>query len=207
MPLLLGPCFSGPPLPGVRSNAAWTLWIGLVTVLPGSCVLWVSQPHEVHTQEGATALLPCSFNASQGSRAIGSVTWYRDEVASGKEVTNRTPEFRGRVGPLAAPRFLFDHPAKLHIWDIRDSDVGVYVCRVEVLGLGAGTGSGTWFLLARRDARLALVLHARLYTFSFLCVALGSVLCCQGRGPCHLGTRCCSLDSPCGVTQGPSDPR
>nr|XP_012292064.1 natural cytotoxicity triggering receptor 3 isoform X7 [Aotus nancymaae] len=122
---------------------AWMLLLILIMVHPGSCALWVSQPPEIHTLEGSSAFLPCSFNASRGKLAIGSVTWFRDEVASGKEVRNGTPEFRGRLAPLASFRFLHDHQAELHIWDVRDHDAGIYLCRVEVLGLGVGTGNGT----------------------------------------------------------------
>nr|6YJP_A Chain A, Natural cytotoxicity triggering receptor 3 [Homo sapiens]6YJP_B Chain B, Natural cytotoxicity triggering receptor 3 [Homo sapiens] len=105
--------------------------------------LWVSQPPEIRTLEGSSAFLPCSFNASQGRLAIGSVTWFRDEVVPGKEVRNGTPEFRGRLAPLASSRFLHDHQAELHIRDVRGHDASIYVCRVEVLGLGVGTGNGT----------------------------------------------------------------
>ncbi|XP_055430601.1 natural cytotoxicity triggering receptor 3 isoform X3 [Bubalus kerabau] len=114
-----------------------------IIIRPGSCVLWVSQAPEIRTQEGSPAFLPCSFNASQGSLAIGSVTWYRDKVAPGMEVRNETAEFQGRLAPLPSSRFLCDHQAELHIWDTRGHDTGVYVCRVEVLGLGVGTGNGT----------------------------------------------------------------
>lgn len=125
------------------------LWV--LSLPPGSCALWVSQPPEIRTQEGVTAFLPCSFNASRGRPAIGSVTWYRDKVAPGKEVTNRTPEFRGRLAPLASSRFLCDHQADLHIWDTQGRDAGVYVCRVEVLGLGVGTGNGTLLVVEKGE--------------------------------------------------------
>lgn len=115
----------------------------------------MSQPPEIHAQEGAAALVPCSFNASQGILAIGSVTWYRDMVAPGKEVSNETPEFRGRLVPLASSRFLYDHQAELHIWDTRGQDTGVYVCRVEVLGLGVGTGNGTLLVVEKGEIPLA----------------------------------------------------
>lgn len=109
------------------------------------------QPPEIRTQEGTSAFLPCSFNASRGKLAIGSVTWYRDKVAPGKEVRNGTPEFRGRLAPLSSSRFLCDHQAELHIWDTQDYDAGVYVCRVEVLGLGVGTGNGTLLLVEKGE--------------------------------------------------------
>ncbi|XP_060045436.1 natural cytotoxicity triggering receptor 3 isoform X2 [Erinaceus europaeus] len=120
-----------------------------IMIHSGSCTLWVSQPPEIHIQEGKAAILPCSFNASQGKLAIGSVTWYRDKVALGKEVNNGTPEFRGRLVPLVSSRFLKDHQAELHIWDARSHDTGVYVCRVEVLGLGTGTGNGTLLVIEK----------------------------------------------------------
>nr|XP_045246561.1 natural cytotoxicity triggering receptor 3 isoform X3 [Macaca fascicularis] len=100
------------------------LWVFLLP--PGSCALWVSQPPEIRTLEGSSAFLPCSFNASQGRLAIGSVTWFRDEVAPGKE-------------------------AELHIWDVRGHDAGIYVCRVEVLGLGVGTGNGTRLVVEKGE--------------------------------------------------------
>ena len=64
-------------------------------------------------------------------------------MAPGMEVRNETAEFLGRLAPLPSSRFLCDHQAELHIWDTRGRDTGVYVCRVEVLGLGVGTGNGT----------------------------------------------------------------
>jgi natural cytotoxicity triggering receptor 3 ligand 1 len=126
------------------------LWV--FSLPTGSCALWVCQLPEIHTQEGTTTLLPCSFNASQGTLAIGSVTWYRDKVALGKEVSNMTPEFRGRLAPTSSSRFLYDHQADLHIWDTQCHDAGVYVCRVEVLGLGVGTGNGTRLLVKKGEA-------------------------------------------------------
>nr|KAF6506798.1 natural cytotoxicity triggering receptor 3 [Rousettus aegyptiacus] len=144
-----------------------------IMVHPGSCALWVSQPHEIHTQEGVTAFLPCSFNASRGRLAIGSVTWYRDKVAPGKE-------------------------AELHIWDTRDHDAGVYVCRVEVLGLGIGTGNGTLLVVEKGPPQLGaltvLLLRAGFYAFSFLSVAMGSTIYYQGKCHCHMGTHCHCLD-------------
>nr|UWX10978.1 natural cytotoxicity triggering receptor 3 [Caracal caracal] len=166
----------------------------VIMVHPGSCVLWVFQPPEIRTQEGSAALLPCSFNASRGRLAIGSVAWYRDKVAPGKEVRNETPEFRGRLAPLASSRFLCDHQAELHIWDTQDCDTGVYVCRVEVLGLGAGTGNGTLLVIEKGPpwlgASTVLLLRAAFYAFSFISVAMGSTIYYQGKCHCHLGTCC-----------------
>lgn len=127
------------------------LWV--VSLPSVSCALWVSQPPEVRTQKGVTAFLPCSFNASRGRLAIGSVTWYRDNVAPGNEVRNWTPEFRGRLAPLASSRFLCDHQAELHIWNTQGRDAGIYVCRVEVLGLGVGTGNGTLLVVETGEVR------------------------------------------------------
>ncbi|XP_012928227.2 natural cytotoxicity triggering receptor 3 [Heterocephalus glaber] len=161
---------------------------------PGSCDLWVSQAPEVYTQEGTAALLPCAFNASRSSLAIGSVTWYRDKVAPENEVRNATPEFRGRLAPLAPSRFLWEHQAELRIGDARARDAGVYLCRVEVLGLGVGTGNGTRLLVGkgpparphagapRPESSAALLLRAGFFAFSFLSVALGSALCFRGKG-------------------------
>uniref|UniRef100_A0A452FQ08 Natural cytotoxicity triggering receptor 3 n=1 Tax=Capra hircus TaxID=9925 RepID=A0A452FQ08_CAPHI len=149
------------------------LWV--FSLPQGSCVLWVSQLPEVRTQEGSPAFLPCSFSASQGSLAIGSVTWYRDRVAPGMEVRNETAEFQGRLAPLPSSRFLC-------------RDTGVYVCRVEVLGLGVGTGNGTLLVVEEGSAQLAagtvLLLRAGLYAFSFLSVFMGSSMYYQGKCEC-----------------------
>ncbi|XP_059255795.1 natural cytotoxicity triggering receptor 3 isoform X2 [Mustela nigripes] len=170
-----------------------------IMVHPGSCALWVFQPPEIHTQEGTAAFLPCSFNASRGKLAIGSVMWYRDKVAPGKEVRNGTPEFRGRLAPLPPSRFLCDHQAELHIWDTQDCDAGVYVCRVEVLGLGVGTGNGTLLVVEKGrpwlGASTVLLLRAGFYAFSFICVAMGSTVYYQGKCHRHLRTRCHFLDA------------
>ncbi|XP_054185737.1 natural cytotoxicity triggering receptor 3 isoform X13 [Homo sapiens] len=159
------------------------LWVFLLP--PGSCALWVSQPPEIRTLEGSSAFLPCSFNASQGRLAIGSVTWFRDEVVPGKEVRNGTPEFRGRLAPLASSRFLHDHQAELHIRDVRGHDASIYVCRVEVLGLGVGTGNGTRLVVEKEHPQLGagtvLLLRAGFYAVSFLSVAVGSTVYYQGK--------------------------
>ncbi|KAI5136562.1 natural cytotoxicity triggering receptor 3 isoform X2 [Manis pentadactyla] len=156
-----------------------------ILVHPGFCALWVSQPAEIHTQEGTAAFLPCSFNASRGRLAIGSVAWYRDKVAPGKEVKNGTPEFRGRLAPLASSRFLCDHQAELHIWNTQECDAGVYVCKVEVLGLGVGTGNGTLLVVEKGPSQLGdstvLLLRAGFYAFSFLSVAVSSTIYYQGK--------------------------
>uniref|UniRef100_A0A2K5PZB1 Natural cytotoxicity triggering receptor 3 n=2 Tax=Cebus imitator TaxID=2715852 RepID=A0A2K5PZB1_CEBIM len=187
---------------------AWMLLLILIMVNPGSCALWVSQPPEIHTLEGSSAFLPCSFNASRGKLAIGSVMWFRDEVASGKEVRNGTPEFRGRLAPLASSRFLHDHQAEMHIWDVRGHDAGIYLCRVEVLGLGVGTGNGTRLVVEKEHPQLGagpvLLLRAGFYAISFLSVAVGSTLYYQGKCHCHMGTCSHSSDGP-GVIPGPSD--
>ncbi|CAO2609156.1 Natural cytotoxicity triggering receptor 3, partial [Lemmus lemmus] len=167
------------------------LWI--FAFFPGSCALWVSQPPEIRVQEGTTAVLPCSFNASRGTVAIGSVTWYQDKVAPGMQVSNVTPEFRGRVASFAVvPRFIRDHKAEMIIQDVQSRDTGIYVCRVEVLGLGVGTGNGTRLLVGKASseqaAHTSLLLRAGFYAFSFLSVAMGSTLYYQGKCPCHVGT-------------------
>ncbi|XP_038197837.1 natural cytotoxicity triggering receptor 3 [Arvicola amphibius] len=170
-----------------------------IVIYPGSCALWVSQPPEIRVQEGTTALLPCSFNASRGTMAIGSVTWYQDKVAPGTQVSNMTPEFRGRVVSFAVvPRFIRDHKAELIIQGVQSRDSGIYVCRVEVLGLGVGTGNGTRLLVGKGTpqqassselaAHTSLLLRAGFYAFSFLSVAMGSTLYYQGKCPCHVGT-------------------
>ncbi|XP_042540176.1 natural cytotoxicity triggering receptor 3 isoform X4 [Dipodomys spectabilis] len=173
-----------PPSPtGAPSDMAGMLSLVFIMVHSGSCALWVFQPPEIHAQEGTTALLPCSFNASQGKQTIGSVTWYRDKVAPGKQVSNMTPEFRGRLAPLAPSRFSHDHQAELCIWDIGGDDAGVYVCTVEVLGLGVGSGNGTRLLVAKGPAQTStgLLLRAGFYALSFLSVALGSTFYYQGK--------------------------
>ncbi|XP_054935463.1 natural cytotoxicity triggering receptor 3 isoform X1 [Physeter macrocephalus] len=178
--LLMSPSSTGTPF-----DMARMLLLIFITVHPGSCALWVSQPPEIRTQEGTPAFLPCSFNASQGKLAIGSVTWYQDKVAPGKEVRNETSEFRGRLAPLPSSRFLCDHQAELHIWDTRARDAGVYVCRVEVLGLGVGTGNGTLLVVEKGPPQLAagtvFLLRAGLYALSFLSVAMGSTIYYQGK--------------------------
>lgn len=186
---------------GVSSKcfSLWINWIGVLWIFAffaGSCALWVSQPPEIRAREGTTALLPCSFNASQGTVAIGSVMWYQEKVAPGMEVSNMTPEFGGRVASFAAvSQFTRDHTAELLIQDARSHDTGIYVCRVEVLGLGIGTGNGSRLVVEKEPPQQAseqadhtsLLLRAGFYALSFLSVATGSTLYYQGKCPCHVG--------------------
>lgn len=111
----------------------------------------MSQPPEIRAQEGTTASLPCSFNASRGKAAIGSVTWYQDKAVAGMELSNVTSGFRGRVASFSVSQFLRDHKAGLLIQDTQSHDAGIYVCRVEVLGLGVGTGNGTRLLVEKGE--------------------------------------------------------
>uniref|UniRef100_A0A8C8UMV2 Natural cytotoxicity triggering receptor 3 n=1 Tax=Peromyscus maniculatus bairdii TaxID=230844 RepID=A0A8C8UMV2_PERMB len=173
---------------GVSSKcfSLWINWIGVLWIFAffaGSCALWVSQPPEIRAREGTTALLPCSFNASQGTVAIGSVMWYQEKVAPGMEVSNMTPEFGGRVASFAAvSQFTRDHTAELLIQDARSHDTGIYVCRVEVLGLGIGTGNGSRLVVEKEQAdHTSLLLRAGFYALSFLSVATGSTLYYQGK--------------------------
>uniref|UniRef100_A0ABK0L4L6 Natural cytotoxicity triggering receptor 3 n=1 Tax=Rattus norvegicus TaxID=10116 RepID=A0ABK0L4L6_RAT len=166
---------------------------------PGSCAVWVSQPPEIRAQEGTTASLPCSFNASRGKAAIGSATWYQDKVAPGMELSNVTPGFRGRVASFSVSQFIRGHKAGLLIQDIQSHDARIYVCRVEVLGLGVGTGNGTRLVVEKeppqqasnaepeRAAYTSLLLRAGVYALSFLSVATGSVIYYQGKCLCHVG--------------------
>lgn len=132
-------------LSSMEESVKVSLWV--FSLLTGTCALWVFQPPEIHSQEGATAFLPCSFNATQGTQAIGSFKWYRDK----KEVMNRTPEFTDRLAPFTPSRFLHDHQAELTILNSRDNDSGFYVCWVEVLGLGDGTGQGTLLVVEKGE--------------------------------------------------------
>nr|XP_034379858.1 natural cytotoxicity triggering receptor 3 [Arvicanthis niloticus] len=172
------------------------LLVIFIMVYPGSCALWVSQPPEIRAQEGTTASLPCSFNASRGKAAIGSVTWYQDKVAVGMELSNSTPGFRGRLASFSVSQFLRDHEAGLLIQDTQSQDAGIYVCRVEVLGLGVGTGNGTRLLVEKgppqqasnpeQAAHTHLLLRAGFYALGFLSVATGSTIYYQGKCPCHV---------------------
>ncbi|EGV95293.1 Lymphotoxin-beta [Cricetulus griseus] len=70
-----------------------------------------------------------------------------------------TPEFRGRVASFAVvPRFIRDHTAELLIRDTQSHDTGIYVCRVEVLGLGVGTGNGTRLVVEKVPITVLAVL-------------------------------------------------
>lgn len=73
------------------------------------------------------------------------------------------------------------------------------MCRVEVLGLGVGTGNGTRLVVEKeppqqasnaepeRAAYTSLLLRAGVYALSFLSVATGSVIYYQGKCLCHVG--------------------
>ncbi|XP_051008477.1 natural cytotoxicity triggering receptor 3 [Acomys russatus] len=114
------------------------------------------------------------------------------------EVSNVTPKFRGRVAAFAAvSQFIRDHKAELLIRDTQSHDSGMYVCRVEVLGTGIGTGNGTWLLVEKEHpqqasdteqaAHTSILIRAGLYTLSFLSVAMGSTAYYQSKCPCHMG--------------------
>ncbi|XP_021005789.1 natural cytotoxicity triggering receptor 3 [Mus caroli] len=175
---------------------AKVLLVIFIMVYPGSCALWVSQPPETPVQKDTTASLPCPFNAIRGKPATGSVTWYQDKVTLGMELSNVTPGFGGRLVSFSVSQFIRDHKAGLLIQDTQSYDAGIYVCRVEVLGLGVRTGDGTWLLVEKgppqqasnteQEAHTSILLRAGFYALSFLSVATGSTIYYQGKCPCHM---------------------
>lgn len=66
-------------------------------------------------------------------------------------MSNVTPGFRGRVASFSASQFIRGHKAGLLIQDIQSHDARIYVCRVEVLGLGVGTGNGTRLVVEKGE--------------------------------------------------------
>ncbi|XP_078011602.1 lymphotoxin-beta isoform X1 [Phascolarctos cinereus] len=122
---------------------AWKLIFIFLSACPGASPLSIFQPPSIQAQEGGSVSLSCLFNISQEGPAIGFATWYLDVVAPDREVNNKTLEFRGRLEGSDQAQFLWDRLIELRIRDIRVSDAGLYLCKVEILGSGSGTGEGT----------------------------------------------------------------
>lgn len=102
-----------------------------------------------------------------------------------------TPGFRGRAASVSVSQFLRDQEAGLLIQDTQSQDAGIYVCRVEVLGLGVGTGNGTRLLVEKGEA-------VGDPTLKMQCSwKLGTVPCSEFGNSflCTLSTPCCRASS------------
>lgn len=66
-------------------------------------------------------------------------------------MSNVTPGFRGRLVSFSVSQFIRDHKAGLLIQDTQSYDAGIYVCRVEVLGLGVRMGDRTRLLVEKGE--------------------------------------------------------
>ncbi|XP_076414335.1 natural cytotoxicity triggering receptor 3 isoform X3 [Peromyscus maniculatus bairdii] len=142
------------------TDMAKVLLLICIAVYPGSCALWVSQPPEIRAREGTTALLPCSFNASQGTVAIGSVMWYQEKVAPGMEGGGARPGHRNRKRFSAGGGESSPSPLPAAEPPQQASEQADHT---------------------------SLLLRAGFYALSFLSVATGSTLYYQGKCPCHVG--------------------
>ncbi|XP_062903900.1 uncharacterized protein LOC134346462 [Mobula hypostoma] len=84
--------------------------------------------------EGETVLMVCSHNANH-SGDIVFYSWYRNT----SEVSNGTAEYAGRVlGPDQEDSF----KASIKLVGLRESDSGMYFCKVRIDGIGEEIGEG-----------------------------------------------------------------
>ncbi|XP_036622067.1 natural cytotoxicity triggering receptor 3 [Trichosurus vulpecula] len=160
---------------------AWKLLFIILSPCPGFSSLSIFQPPRIQAQEGGSVSLSCLFNISQEGPAIGFATWYLDVVAPGREVNNKTLEFGGRLVFSDQTQFIWDRMVKLQIQDIRASDAGLYLCKVEILGSGIGTGEGTRLVVMEGERSpwpkvFPLFLRAALYILSLVFVQIGTAL-------------------------------
>ncbi|XP_062903899.1 uncharacterized protein LOC134346461 [Mobula hypostoma] len=90
--------------------------------------------------EGETVLIVCSHNANH-TRDTVFYSWYRNT----SEVSNGTAEFAGRVlGPDQEDSF----KASIKLVDVRESDSGMYYCKVRIDGIGEEIGEGVWLTVS-----------------------------------------------------------
>ncbi|XP_062903898.1 polymeric immunoglobulin receptor-like [Mobula hypostoma] len=86
--------------------------------------------------EGETVLMVCSHNANHSGDTV-FYSWYRNT----SEVSSGTAEFAGRVlGPDQEDSF----KASIKLVDVRESDSGMYFCKVQINGIGEEIGEGVW---------------------------------------------------------------
>ncbi|XP_072493653.1 natural cytotoxicity triggering receptor 3 [Notamacropus eugenii] len=163
---------------------AWKLLFIFLSACPGSSSLSIFQPPRIQAQKGGSVSLSCLFNISQEGPAIGFATWYLDVVAPDREVNNKTLEFRGRLVSSDQAQFLWDRMVKLQIRDIRVTDAGLYLCKVEILESGIGIGEGTRLVVKEGSPWpkvFPLLLRAALYIFSLAFVVIGTTLYYKGQ--------------------------
>ncbi|XP_074045229.1 natural cytotoxicity triggering receptor 3 [Macrotis lagotis] len=145
----------------------------------GSSSLSVFQPPRIQVQKGGSVSLSCLFSISHKGSAIDFTTWYNDVATLDREVNNKTLVFRGRLVFSDQAQFLWDQMVELQIRDIRIYNAGLYLCKMDVLGLGIGTGEGTKLVVKEGSPWpkvFLLFLPTALYIFSLAFVVIGTTL-------------------------------
>ncbi|XP_059825197.1 uncharacterized protein LOC132393824 [Hypanus sabinus] len=94
----------------------------------------------IFVAEGETVFMVCSHNANH-SGDTRLYSWYRNT----SEVSNRTAEYAGRVlGPDQQNSF----KASIKLVDVRESDSGMYYCKIRIDGIGEAIGEGVRLIVS-----------------------------------------------------------
>ncbi|XP_053545388.1 natural cytotoxicity triggering receptor 3 [Bombina bombina] len=125
-------------------NALFLLFI--VGVLQGSHsqTVYVSQISAVTTTEGSSVTLQCNYTLSEGEMAIkGWLKWYR-HFLNGPEVSDKNPDFKGRVERTSQSDFFNKRSANIVLHRVEPTDTGMYICNVAFSLEKSAYGNGTF---------------------------------------------------------------
>ncbi|GCC38509.1 hypothetical protein chiPu_0017023 [Chiloscyllium punctatum] len=131
-----------PPWNSAMNFSHFTGNIWIMTMITAAAVgntTVIQSPEILSKEPGEAARLGCWY---QGPSAIGGYTWYRG-IAQGREVSNNTPEFQGRVAAASQEDFRERRDASIRIIDLKVEDTGFYICKIVLVGVGEAYGTGT----------------------------------------------------------------
>ncbi|XP_072892315.1 uncharacterized protein [Hemitrygon akajei] len=113
----------------------------------------------IFVAEGETVLMVCSHNANH-SGDTGLYSWYRNT----SEVSNGMAEYAGRVlGPDQEDSF----KASIKLVDVRESDSGMYYCKVRIDGIGEAIGEGVRLTVSHTRKLTHIVIHLVILLVAF----------------------------------------
>ncbi|XP_038671257.1 uncharacterized protein LOC119975537 [Scyliorhinus canicula] len=128
---------------------SWT--VAMFSVITVGNITVIQSPRFLIKALGQTADLGCTY---EGPTAVGSSSWHKG-TKQGNDVSNTTAEFRGRVFEATQEDFSYKRDASIRIINLKAEDTGFYVCKVELVEIGAAYGAGTTVTVNRDEGDAA----------------------------------------------------
>ncbi|XP_038673433.1 natural cytotoxicity triggering receptor 3-like isoform X2 [Scyliorhinus canicula] len=157
------------------------LTLGLAAVAENVTV--VQSPASINVTEGEIAVLHCT---QEGLSGVVVYMWYRDSK-DGTEVSNSTPEYKGRVNGSSKDQKDRNTGVSIQVTNVTLSDAATYYCKVESITGTKYYGQGTTLIVTAKTWNQTQLLansgllHTALYCLLALFLVIPTVVYCRKR--------------------------